>query len=208
MSEMFEVIAKPRSDAGKGASRRLRRTGWVPAIVYGARREPEMISLQHHVLLQHLENEAFYSHILDLKVGDNASKVVIKDMQRHPAKPFILHVDFQRVMMDEKIRMIVPLHFINEGTAKGVKMGGVVSHNLNEIEVTCLPKDLPEFIDVDVIDLDVGGIVHLSQVVLPSGVELAHAPDPDVPVVIVHSAHAGDEEEEEGESALGEEDVS
>jgi large subunit ribosomal protein L25 len=129
--------------------------------------------------------------------------VVLKDLQRHPAKPFILHVDFQRVTMDEKLRMVVPLHFVNENKSKGVKAGGVVSHNLNEIEVTCLPKDLPEFIDVDMSELDVGDIVHLSEVVLPAGVELAHAPDPDVPVVIIHGAHTG--VGEEGEEAEGEE---
>jgi large subunit ribosomal protein L25 len=203
MSESFEVVAEPRGDAGKGASRRLRRTGRVPAIVYGAHQEPEMISLRHNELIQHLGDEAFYSHILNLKVGDKTSRVVLKDLQRHPAKPFILHVDFQRVMMDEKLRMVVPLHFLNEGKAKGVKAGGVVSHNLNEIEVTCLPKDLPEFIDVDVTDLDIGDILHLSEVVLPEGVELAHAPDPDVPVIIIHGAHAG--LGEEGPAAEGEE---
>jgi large subunit ribosomal protein L25 len=203
MSESFEVVAEPRTDAGKGASRRLRRTGQVPAIVYGGHEEPQMISLRHNELIQHLEDEAFYSHILDLKVGDTASRVVLKDLQRHPAKPFILHVDFQRVMMDEKLRMVVPLHFLNEGKSKGVKAGGVVSHNLNEIEVTCLPQDLPEFIDVDVTDLDIGDILHLSEVVLPEGVELAHAPDPDVPVIIIHGAHAG--VGEEGPEAEGEE---
>lgn len=197
MSETFEVIAQPRSDAGKGASRRLRRTGVVPAIVYGARQEPEMIGLNHNELVQHLEREAFYSRVLDLKIGNKSSRVVLKDVQRHPAKPFILHADFQRVKMDEQIRMMVPVHFLNESTCTGVKMGGVVSHNLNEIEVTCLPKDLPEFISVDMTDLDVGDIVHLSEVVMPEGVGLAHAPDPDVPVVIVHGGHAGEDEEEE-----------
>lgn len=199
MNELFEVIAEPRQDAGKGASRRLRRTGRVPAIVYGGHQEPEKLSLTHNRLLQQLDNEAFYSHVLDLHIGDRIVKAVLKDLQRHPAKPFILHVDFQRVTMDEKIRMTVPLHFLNENTCKGVKMGGVVSHNLNEIEVTCLPKDLPEFIGIDMTDLDVGDIVHLSAVVLPPGVELAHAPDPDVPVVILHGGHGGDEEEPEEE---------
>jgi large subunit ribosomal protein L25 len=201
----FEVIAQPRSDAGKGASRRLRRVGQVPAVVYGGHREPEMISLEHNILLQHLESEAFYSHILTLKVGDQTSRVVLKDLQRHPAKPFILHADFQRVTMDEKIRMIVPVHFLNESTAKGVKKGGVVSHNLTEIEVSCYPKDLPEFISLDLAELEVGDIVHLSEVPLPEGVELAHAPDPDVPVVIIHGAHGGATEElEEGEEGEAE----
>jgi large subunit ribosomal protein L25 len=199
MSMSFDVNAQSRQDAGKGASRRLRRQGLVPAVVYGARREPEMISLVHNELVQHLEHEAFYSHILDLKVGDKADKVVIKDLQRHPAKPFILHVDFQRVSADEKIRMMVPLHFLNEGSAKGVKTGGVVSRNLTEIEISCLPKDLPEYIEIDLTEMDIGDIVHLSEVRLSEGVTLAHAPDPDVPVVIVHGAQVHDvEEEEEG----------
>jgi len=194
MSVSFDVNAQPRHDAGKGASRRLRRQGMVPAVVYGGRREPETISLLHNELVQNLEHEAFYSRILDLKVADKAEKVVIKDLQRHPAKPFILHVDFQRVSADEKIRMMVPLHFLNEGGAKGVKAGGVVSRNLTEIEITCLPKDLPEYIDVDLLEMDIGDIVHLSQVPLTEGVALAHAPDPDVPVVIVHGAQVHDEE--------------
>jgi len=192
----FEVNAQSRSDAGKGASRRLRRAGQVPAIVYGGHQDPEMISLNHNELVQHLEHEAFYSHVLNLKVGDKTSRVVLKDLQRHPAKPFITHADFQRVTMDEKIRMTVPLHFLNENTAKGVKKGGMVSRNLTEIEISCYPKDLPEFIGVDLVELDIGDIVHLSEVPLPAGVELAHAPDPDVPVVIVHGARGGGEEEE------------
>jgi large subunit ribosomal protein L25 len=204
----FEIIAAPRSDSGKGASRRLRRTGQVPAVVYGGHAAPEMISLNHNELLQHLENEVFYSHILTLKVGDKESRVVLKDLQRHPAKPFVLHADFQRVKMDEKIRMVVPVHFLNETTAKGVKAGGVVSHSLTEIEITCYPKDLPESIDLDVRNLDVGDIVHLSEVPLPAGVELAHAPDPDVPVVIIHGSHGGSMEEEEEEGGEGEESAS
>jgi len=201
MSVIFDVNAQPRHDAGKGASRRLRRQGLVPAVVYGGRREPEMISLVHNELVQHLEKEAFYSHILDLRVADKADKVVIKDLQRHPAKPFILHVDFQRVSADEKIRMMVPLHFLNEHEAKGVKAGGVVSRNITEIEITCLPKDLPAYIEIDVREMDIGDIVHLSAVPLTEGLALAHAPDPDVPVVIVHGAQTHDEEEQEEEVA-------
>ncbi len=196
MKETFEVLAEPRGDAGKGASRRLRRTGRVPAIVYGAHQEPEMVSLAHNELLQHLEHEAFYSHILTLKVDDKAQAVVLKDLQRHPAKPFILHADFQRVQADEKLRMTVPIHFLNETSCKGVKLGGgVVSHNLTEIEISCLPKDLPEFIALDLMDLELGGIIHLSEVPLPEGVELAQAPDPDEPVVVIHSGHGGAAEE-------------
>lgn len=197
MSVDFNVVAQPRVAAGKGASRRLRREGLVPAIVYGGHEEPEAISLSHNELVKHLEHEAFYSHILDLKVGDTSTKVVLKDLQRHPAKPFILHADFQRVSRDEKLKMVVPLHFLNESSCKAVKLGGQVAHNLTEIEITCLPKDLPEFIGIDMSDLEVGSIVHLSEIQLPEGVGLAHAPDPDEPVVVVHGARAGGEEDEE-----------
>ncbi|AGA91818.1 ribosomal protein L25, Ctc-form [Thioflavicoccus mobilis 8321] len=203
MSVNFDVIGQPRHDTGKGASRRLRRTGQVPAIVYGGHQEPEMISVSHSELLRHLNNEAFYSHVLDLQVGERNTKVVLKDMQRHPAKPFILHVDFQRVSAGEKIRMVVPLHFENEQQSKGVKLGGRVSHSVTEVEISCLPKDLPEFIAIDMTEMDIGDVIHLSEIPLPAGVELAHAPDPDEPVVILHSGHsgtaAGEEEEGEGE---------
>lgn len=200
MSVSFEVNAQPRTGTGTGASRRLRRTGLVPAIVYGAHQDPEMVSVSHNELLKHLEHEAFYSHVLDLKVGDEVTKVVLKDMQRHPAKPFILHVDFMRVSQDEKLKMVVPLHFLNEDTCKGIKMGGVASHTITEVEIVCLPKDLPEFIGVDMAEMEIGSIVHLSELVLPEGVALAHAPDPDEPVVVIHGARGGSEEDE-GEAA-------
>jgi large subunit ribosomal protein L25 len=197
MSVSFDVNAQPRAVAGKGASRRLRREGVVPAIVYGGHQDPEMVSILHNELLKHLEHEAFYSHVLDLKIGDKTTKVVLKDMQRHPAKPFVLHVDFMRISLDEKLRMAVPLHFLNEEKCKGVKAGGQVSHNMTEIEVTCLPQDLPEFIGIDIAELEMGGIVHLSEIVLPAGVELAHMPDPDEPVVVVHGLRGGGDEETE-----------
>jgi len=201
MSVSFEVNAQPRTGTGTGASRRLRRTGLVPAIVYGAHQDPEMVSVSHNELLKHLEHEAFYSHVLDLKVGDDVTKVVLKDMQRHPAKPFILHVDFMRVSQDEKLKMVVPLHFLNEDTCKGVKLGGVVSHTITEVEIVCLPKDLPEFIGVDMAEMEIGSIVHLSELALPEGVSLAHAPDPDEPVVVIHSARGGEEAEGEETAA-------
>lgn len=196
MSVSFEVNAQPRTGTGTGASRRLRRTGLVPAIVYGAHQDPEMVSVSHNELLKHLEHEAFYSHVLDLKVGDEVTKVVLKDMQRHPAKPFILHVDFMRVSQDEKLKMVVPIHFVNEDKCKGVKLGGVASHTITEVEIVCLPKDLPEFIAVDMSEMEIGSIVHLSELVLPEGVALAHAPDPDEPVVVIHGARGGEEGEE------------
>jgi large subunit ribosomal protein L25 len=130
-------------------------------------------------------------------MGNKVQSVVLKALQRHPAKPFILHADFQRVQADEKLRMTVPIHFLNEANCMGVKLGGgVVSHSLNEIEISCLPKDLPEYIAIDLVDLELGDIIHLSEVPLPAGVELAQAPDPDVPVVVIHSGHGGGGEEE------------
>jgi large subunit ribosomal protein L25 len=191
MSVSFDVVAQPRSDTGKGASRRLRRQGLVPAVLYGGHQEPQMLALAHNLVVQHLEHEAFYSHVLNLKVGDSATQVVLKDLQRHPAKPFILHMDFMRVTQDEKIRMVVPLHFTNEEKSKGVKAGGNVSHHVTEIEVSCLPKDLPEFIPVDLQDMEIGDILHLSEIPLPEGVSLAHAPDPDEPVIVMHGARSG-----------------
>lgn len=204
MSVSFDVVAQPRSDTGKGASRRLRRQGLVPAVLYGGHREPELLSLIHNQVVQHLENEAFYSHVLTLRVGEADTQVVLKDLQRHPAKPFILHMDFLRVTQDEKIRMVVPLHFINEERSKGVKAGGNVSHHLTEVEVICLPKDLPSFIQLDLLEMEIGEILHLSEVPMPPGVALARAPDPDEPVIVMHGARAtgqGEEEEGAGEGA-------
>jgi large subunit ribosomal protein L25 len=202
MSVSFDVVAESRSDTGKGASRRLRRRGLVPAIVYGGHLDPQTIAVTHSQMVRHLEHESFYSHVLNLKLGDSTIAVVLKDLQRHPAKPFLLHADFMRVSQDEKLRMVVPLHFLNEEKSLGIKAGGNVSHLLTEIEIACLPKDLPEFIGLDLIELDVGGIVHLSEIPLPEGVTLAHAPDPDEAVVVMHGAHAGAEvaEGEEGEA--------
>jgi large subunit ribosomal protein L25 len=172
----------------------------VPGIVYGGHQAPELISLAHNELVQFLEHEAFYTSILDLKIGDRDSQVVLKDLQRHPAKPFILHVDFQRVSRDEKIRMHVPLHFENEANCVGVKKRGKVSHNVTEVEVTCLPADLPEFIVVDMTNLDIGAIVHVGDLVLPAGVELTHALEPETPVVMIHAGYGGSGDDE-GEGA-------
>ncbi|MEG7525184.1 MAG: 50S ribosomal protein L25/general stress protein Ctc [Chromatiales bacterium] len=206
MSVSFEINAQSRTDAGKGASRRLRHQGAVPGIIYGADKEPSMITMVHNELAHALENEAFYSHILDLKLDGKSEQVVIKDLQRHPAKPFIMHVDFQRVNMNGKLRMHAPLHFINEDSSPGAKMGGNFSHSLTDVEITCLPKDLPEFIEVDMADMEIGDSVHLSGLQLPDGVELTHAGGEDSLVVIVHTGHTGEDEDEEGdvEEAVGE----
>ncbi|HHH39114.1 MAG TPA: 50S ribosomal protein L25/general stress protein Ctc [Sedimenticola sp.] len=200
MSELLEIKAQPRADMGKGASRRLRREGLVPGIIYGARKDPELVSFVHTDLLQHLDHEAFYSSILTLKVEDRSVQVILKDLQRHPAKPFLLHVDFQRVSATEKLRTRVPLHFIGEDDAPAVKGGGGVSHLQTDIEVSCLPGNLPEYVDVDVSGLDVGDTILLSGLVLPEGVELVGA-DNDVPVAQGHALHTTEVEtpvEEEG----------
>jgi len=203
MQENFEIIAVAREDAGKGASRRLRREGMVPGIIYGGDAEPQMVSTKHNVLLQHLEHEAFYSHILSVKVDGKAQKVVLRDLQRHPAKPFVTHFDLQRVSATERLKMNVPLHFLGEDIAPGVKAGGDVSHNMTDVEIICLAKDLPEYIEVDLSGLDIGDVFHLSGLVLPAGVELtAHIDEEhDLPVAAVHAKRVVVEEEEEAGEA-------
>jgi len=202
MSELFEIEALSRSDVGKGASRRLRRANRVPGIVYGAHQDPVMISVAHNEMLVHLEHEAFYSHVLTLKIDGKAEQVILKDLQRHPAKPFIIHVDFQRVSAKEKIKTHVPLHFINEETAPGAKAGGVISHHFTDLEVACLPGNLPEFIEVDLGELEIGGHILMSAINLPEGVELAALAADDAddkPVVSIHGATVASESEDEGE---------
>jgi large subunit ribosomal protein L25 len=167
----------------------------LPGIVYGAHQEPAMISLKHHELAHALESEAFYSNLLTLKVDGKAQTVVLKDLQRHPAKPFILHADFQRVQADEKIRLHVPIHFVNEGSCPGIKAGGQASHVMNDLEISCLPKDLPEFIEVDMSTLEMGAVVHASELKLPAGVELHHADSGEDPIVVtIHTTHRNVEE--------------
>jgi large subunit ribosomal protein L25 len=145
MAEKFDLIADYREDTGKGASRRLRRKGLVPAIIYGAGRPPRSITFDHNKVIKQLENESFYSSVLNIKVGEKSQAAILKDLQRHPAKRQIMHMDFQRIVEDEVIRMNVPIHFLNEEVAVGVKTGGgKVSRLMTEIEVVCLPKDLPE----------------------------------------------------------------
>ena len=190
MSDAFTLIAEKRDLEGKGASRRLRRlAGKVPAIVYGGKSAPANVQLIHKDLVKSLENEAFYSHIISLVVDGKAEDVVLKDLQRHPSKPQILHADFQRVVRGQKMHVRVPLHFINEANAKGVKQGGgIVSHLMTDLEINVLPKDLPEFIEVDVADLGLGESLHISDLKLPKGVEsieLSHGAGHDQPVVSI-----------------------
>ncbi|WP_456379666.1 50S ribosomal protein L25/general stress protein Ctc [Thiolapillus sp.] len=172
MSDIFTIQAVARNDGGKGASRRLRRTGLVPGIIYGGGKDPEMIATAHNKLLQHLEHEAFYSSIVEVEVGGKKQRVVLKDLQRHPAKPFILHLDLQRVAATDRIKMNVPLHFIGEDTAPGIKGGGTISHALVDLEIICEAQNLPEFIEVDVSGMEVGDMIHLTDIKLPEGVEI------------------------------------
>ena len=188
--EIFEIIAEPREDMGKGASRRLRREGKVPGVVYGANKDAASIMVQHNEISRHLENEAFYSHILTLQVGKAKEKVVLKDLQRHPYKPVILHLDLLRVDENEKLIMRVPLHFIHEDECIGVKQsGGVISHVMTDLEISCLPKDLPEYVEVDMAEINVGEGIHLTDLKLPEGSEIAallHGGDAAQIVVTVH----------------------
>ncbi len=209
MQENFEINAVSRSDQGKGASRRLRREGMVPGIIYGGGKDPEMIATKHNELIQHLDHEAFYSHILKVNVNGTAQKVVLKDLQRHPAKPFVTHLDLLRVADSDRIKMNVPLHFLNEETSPGVKAGGQVSHTLTDVEIICEAKNLPEYIEIDLGSMEIGDIVHLTDIKLPEGVELVALTHGDVEehneaVVSIHAARGG-ASAEEGEEGEGEE---
>ncbi|HEB58306.1 MAG TPA: 50S ribosomal protein L25/general stress protein Ctc [Gammaproteobacteria bacterium] len=203
MSTSFVLNAEVRTDLGKGASRRLRRTGKVPAVMYGAHKDPVSLTLDHDQLFHNLENEAFYSHILTIKLPDGEEQAILKDLQRHPAKPVVLHVDLQRVSAKEAIRVHVPLHFINGDISPGVKAGGLVTHNMTETEVSCLPGDLPEYIEVDLAKMELNDTLHLSDLELPNGVELvalALGAEHDQPVAAIHLPRgAKDAEGEEGE---------
>ena len=203
MAEDFDLIADYREGKGKGASRRLRHEGRVPAIIYGAGRPPRALTFDHNKVLRQLENEAFYSSVLNIKVGDKSQAAIVKDIQRHPSKRQVLHMDFQRVVEDEEIRMNVPLHFLGEKDAPGVKQGGgSVSHLMTDVEVTCLPRYLPEYLEVDVSQLKLDEMLYLSDIQLPEGValpDLAQGPDNDQPIVSIHIIRAAPIEEEEGE---------
>jgi large subunit ribosomal protein L25 len=186
--EQFEIVAEARERKGKGASRRLRRTGYIPGILYGANEDPLNIQLEHNDVIKHTELEAFYSHVLTLKLPSGEQRVVLKDMQRHPYKAQVLHMDFLRVDENEKLSMRVPFHFTNEEICAGVKAGGVLSHVMTEIDISCLPRDLPEYIEVDVEHLELGDSLHLADLTIPSGVEiaaLAHGGDDAQSVVSV-----------------------
>ena len=196
---VFELDVSVRTDTGKGASRRLRRLhNAVPAVLYGADKEPVPLTIDHDAILHATENEAFFSHIITLNVGKKKERAVIKDLQRHPARPVILHADFLRVSEGSTIQVRVPLHFINEEKCVGVKTGGGrILKSMTEIEVTCLPKDLPEYIEVDMLEVELGHTVHLSDIGLPEGVSsvaLSHGKESDHSVATVQPPRGGADE--------------
>jgi large subunit ribosomal protein L25 len=174
MSEKTTIIAEIREDVGKGASRRLRRDGKVPAVIYGGHRDSVALTLQQRELLHQTENEAFYASVLEIQVADGRTQqAVVRDMQRHPFKPLIMHIDFMRVSADEALRMSVPLHFVGEERSPAGKASGVViQHQMTDVEIEALPKDLPEFLSVDLSRIEAGDVVMLSDIVMPEGVTI------------------------------------
>lgn len=214
MADKFDLIAELREDNGKGASRRLRRQGKVPAIIYGAGRPPRALSFDHNKVLRELQNESFYSSVLNIKVRDKSQAAIVKDIQRHPARPIVMHIDLQRIVEDEVIKMNIPIHYMGGDVAPGVKTGGgSVSQLRTDVEIQCLPKDLPEYFEVDISELELDEMLHLSDIKMPEGVEipeLAQGPEHDHAIVSIHVIKVVEIEEEddvdavEGEAADGE----
>ncbi len=197
MSNVFEFVAESRGQSGKNAARRSRRAGNVPAVLYGGHKDPQMLVLSHNEVIKHLEHEAVYSHVLDVTVDGKTEKAILKGVQRNPAKFQILHLDFQRVDMSETVKVHVPLHFTNESISIGIKKGGIAAHSMTDVEVSCLPSALPEYIEVDLTNLEVGASLHLSDLVLPAGVNLvalAQGVEHDLPVVSMMSKGGGKDE--------------
>jgi large subunit ribosomal protein L25 len=192
----FELSAEPRNDQGKGASRRLRHSGKVPAILYGAHAEPVRLSLEHHKLLPLVADEKFYSSIISVNVGAQKQPVIVKDVQMHPARNAVTHLDLQRVLENEKIRLHLPIHFNGAAASPGVKtQGGVVSHHMADMEVVCLPKDLPEHIELDLSAMNLNDTLYLADIKVPAGVTisaLAHGANP--PVVSIHAPRVAEPE--------------
>lgn len=203
----FELHAGVRSERGTGAVRRLRRAGQVPAIMYGGGRDPVPLKLVENQVRRQLSNEAFFSHVLDVKVDGREERAVIKSLHRHPATERILHLDLLRVSETKRLTMLVPIRFENEEDSPGRRAGGVISHHATEVEITCLPRDLPEYLAVDASHLNIGDSIHLSQIPLPEGVEvpaIAQGSEHDQPVVSIHAARATEvEDTPEGEEDAG-----
>jgi large subunit ribosomal protein L25 len=203
MNKQFVVGAESRNDQGKGASRRLRRAGKVPAILYGGKGEASNLTLDQLKLLNIIEDERFYSSIITIKVDGKDQQAIVKDVQMHPAKHAVLHVDLQRVLADQAIRIHLPIHFINETTCPGVKTeGGQVSHLKTDVEITCLPKDLPEALVVDMAGMHLNDTIFLKDVQVPPGVTIpALAQGRDIPVVSSHAPRAEEPEPVAAEAA-------
>ena len=196
----FLINAEKRETKGTSSSRNTRRLNLVPAIIYGAGSKEQMISLNKFEVNKHLESDGFYSQVLDVSIDGTKEQVILRDIQRHPAKQEILHIDFQRIRADQKINVTVPVNFINEEVSPGVKVsGGIVSHLVTELEIICLPKDIPENITVDMIDIELDHTIHLKDLTLPTGVELTLLQRDDdageMGVVVIHMAKAEVEEE-------------
>lgn len=211
MSGQFDITAEVREDKGKGSSRRLRRLAdQIPAIIYGAGKDPQPITLIRKDLEKALENEAFYTSVLSIHVGKTKEKAVLKDLQRHPAKDVVMHADFMRVDENVEIKLTIPLHYINEDTCVGVKLGGgMVQHQVTEIEVQCLPGNIPEFIEVDMAELDLGAIVHLSDLTLPEGVtslDLRLGAEHDLALASVMAPKGGADVDEDFDAVAEEEE--
>ena len=199
---MSEIIleAQARTDMGKGASRRLRRLeDKVPAVIYGGDKPAQPVHFLHRKVIKALENEKIYSSVFEIKVDGKSERVILKDLQRHPYKTIVMHMDLQRVSAKDILVKMVPLHFLHEEDAKGVKAGGIVNHIMTQVEVRCAAKDLPEYIEVDLKDVDIDQIIHLSEIKLPKGVKLATEADVehDLPVVSIHVHKAATEESAE-----------
>jgi large subunit ribosomal protein L25 len=209
MSDNIQLNAEPRVDSGKGASRRLRRTGLVPAIVYGGDGDPQSISLIHNEFSHELESEAIYTQLIDLKIGEQSEEVILRDLQRHPFKKRVLHADFFRIDKKKPINVVVPIHAVNTDDCVGVKLdGGMLTQVATEIEVICLPKNLPEYLEVDVIELHLGETIHLSELKVPEGVEivaLTYGEDHDSGVISVVKIRAEEIISDEAPEALDEE---
>lgn len=207
MTVEMRLDAHPRTETGRGAMRRLRRARRVPGVVYGADKGPQPVALENDQLYRLLEEESFFSTVLKIQMGSETEQAIVKDLQRHPFKPLVQHIDLQRVREDQPITVHVPLRVHGEEQAPGVKRGGVLHHDLLDLEVVCLPKDLPPHIDIDVSRLKVGQAVHISELSLPQGVEsaaLQQGPEHDAPVVSIQATRktrgASAEDEAEGEA--------
>lgn len=198
----MKVIAFPRKEQGTGASRRLRNAGQTPGIIYGGTSAPVNIALDHNALYHALKKEAFHSSILDMEVEGKVEKVLLRDFQMHAYKQLVLHVDFQRVDEKQKIHVKVPLHFINAETSPAVKLGGaIVSHVMTELDITCLPKELPEFIEVDLSNIEAGQSIHLSDITLPKGITPVLHGGQDNPTIANASVPAGQVSADEAAAA-------